>query len=57
MEDEDVVFFVVLFELVGDGIVEHDQSMEGSQNQDSGSVEMNGANDNGGDEDVDMGVD
>jgi len=57
VKDEDVVFFVVLFELVGDGIVEHDQSMEGAQNQDSGSVEMNGTNDNEGDEDVDMGVD
>ena len=26
--EEDVVFFVILFELVGDGIVEHDASME-----------------------------
>lgn len=57
VEEEDVVFFVILFELVGDGIVEHDQSMEGKQNQDRGPVEMNGTNDNGGDEDVDIGVD
>lgn len=26
--EEDVIFFVILFELVGDGIVKHDQSME-----------------------------
>ena len=26
--EEDVVFFVILFELVGDGIVKHDLSME-----------------------------
>jgi len=36
--EEDVVFFVVLFELVGDGIVQHDASMEpeiGFQNETS----------------------
>ena len=26
--EEDVIFFVILFELVGDGVVKHDQSME-----------------------------
>jgi len=26
--EDDVVFFVVLFELIGDGIVHHDESME-----------------------------
>jgi hypothetical protein len=29
--EDEVVFFVVLFELVGDGVVQHDESMEGKQ--------------------------
>ena len=29
--EDEVVFFVVLFELVGDGVVRHDESMEGNQ--------------------------
>jgi len=33
--EEDVVFFVVLFELVGDGIVAHDESMESKSDVDS----------------------
>jgi hypothetical protein len=36
VEEEDVVFFTVLFELVGDGIVRHDDTMEGKQNGDKG---------------------
>ena len=56
-EEEEVVFFVVLFELVGDGVVEHDESMEGKYSPGE-SVEQNGQNErNGADEDVDMGVD
>lgn len=61
VEEEDVVFFTVLFELVGDGIVLHDDTMEGKQNGDNGHAEMNGIKerDEGGveDEDVNMGVD
>jgi hypothetical protein len=33
--EEDVVFFVVLFELVGDGIVFHDESMEAKSDVES----------------------
>lgn len=33
--EEDVVFFVILFELVGDGIVLHDETMEGKSDAES----------------------
>lgn len=64
--EDEVVFFVVLFELVGDGVVQHDESMEGKQNgvpsaEPAAAVngKKNGPSDdkeNGGEEDT-LGVD
>lgn len=63
--DEEAVFFVVLFELVGDGVVVHDKSMEGTHNRQEkqnglqAEDERNGTGDGGKgpDEDIDLGVD
>jgi hypothetical protein len=64
--EDEVVFFVVLFELVGDGVVQHDETMEGKQNgvpseEPAAAVngKKNGPSDdkgNGGEEDA-LGVD